>query len=464
MTTIADSLANAIERQIASGAYKAGDKLPSLRELAQLHGYAKNTVVAAFELLVARGLVEPRRGSGYFVRPPQQQQAAKPAEDDAGSLGRAMDIVWLMREQLKTQPDAIAVGDGFPPIAWLADVRLDKYHPKVVRTGLGALFRYGSRFGYAPLRDHLVRKLADFGIGAEPRQIVLTHGANEAMDIVIRYFVPPGGKVLVDDPGYYPLFGKLKLAGAQVLGVPRLADGPDLEALERLLVAERPRLFFTQSIAHNPTGSDISPAKAFRVLQLAQKHDLLIVENDPLADFKPTSLPRLAALDQLERTIYIGSFSKSFSAALRVGFIACGADLASDLADLKALIHVSSSEYCERTVDVILSEGHYQRHLNRLQARLGEATRNAIRLFESVDAEVFARTPQSLYVWAALPGVADSLAFAKELLPRKIVMAPGRIFSVDSTQVSRWSRFNVGAMADPRFAKALRVALRRQAG
>ncbi|MDP9897329.1 DNA-binding transcriptional MocR family regulator [Variovorax boronicumulans] len=460
MTTIADSLADTLARQIASGAYKAGDKLPSLRELAQLHSYAKNTVVAAFELLVSRGLVEPRRGSGYFVL---AQSKPKPPEEDAGSLGRAMDIVWLMREQLKTQPDAVAVGDGFPPVEWLADVRLDKYHPKVVRTGLGALFRYGSRFGYAPLRDHLVRKLADFGIGAEPRQIVLTHGANEAMDIVIRYFVPPGGKVLVDDPGYYPLFGKLKLAGAQMLAVPRLADGPDLDMLEQLLIAERPRLFFTQSLAHNPTGSDISPAKAFRVLQLAQKYNLLIVENDPLADFKPTALPRLSALDQLERTIYIGSFSKSFSAALRVGFIACGADLASDLADLKALIHVSSSEYSERTVDVILSEGHYQRHLNRLQTRLGEATRKALQLFDSVDAEVFARTPQSLYIWAALPGVADSLAFAKELLPRKIVMAPGRIFSVDSTQVSRWSRFNVGAMVDPRFAKALRTALRRRA-
>jgi DNA-binding transcriptional MocR family regulator len=400
MTTIADSLADTLARQIASGAYKAGDKLPSLRELAQLHGYAKNTVVAAFELLVSRGLVEPRRGSGYFVL---AQSSPKPPEEDAGSLGRAMDIVWLMREQLKTQPDAVAVGDGFPPVEWLADVRLDKYHPKVVRTGLGALFRYGSRFGYAPLRDHLVRKLADFGIGAEPRQIVLTHGANEAMDIVIRYFVPPGGKVLVDDPGYYPLFGKLKLAGAQMLAVPRLADGPDLDVLEQLLIAERPRLFFTQSLAHNPTGSDISPAKAFRVLQLAQKYNLLIVENDPLADFKPTALPRLSALDQLERTIYIGSFSKSFSAALRVGFIACGADLASDLADLKALIHVSSSEYSERTVDVILSEGHYQRHLNRLQTRLGEATRKALQLFDSVDAEVFARTPQSLYIWARSP-------------------------------------------------------------
>src|SRR4029079_7234153 len=112
-------------------------------------------------------------------------------------------------------------------------------------------------------------------------------------------------------------------------------------------------------------------------LQLAQKHDLLFVENDPFADFKATSSPRLSSLDQLERTIYIGSFSKSFSAALRVGFIACGADLASDLADLKALIHVSSSEYWERTVDVMLSEGHDQRHLIRLRARLQEDTEKA---------------------------------------------------------------------------------------
>lgn len=450
------TLADSIDRQIRDGAYQAGDKLPSLRELAQLHGYAKNTIVAAFEMLVARGLIEPRRGSGYFVR---AQPQASGQEEEAGSLGRAMDIVWLMREQLKSEPGELAVGDGFPPVEWLADVRLDKFHHKVVRTGLGALFRYGNRFGYEPLRHHLVRKLADLGIGTEPRQIVLTHGANEAMDIVVRYFVPPGAPVLVDDPGYYPLFGKLKLAGAHIVGVPRLADGPDLDALEQLLIVHKPRLFFTQSVAHNPTGSDLTAAKAYRVLQLAQKYDLMIVENDPLADFKPTSAPRLSSLDQLERTIYIGSFSKSFSAALRVGYIACGADLASDIADLKALIHVSSSEYSERTVDVILSEGHYQRHIQRLRDRLAAATQSATQLFDAVGAEVFTRSPQSLYQWVALPGVQDSLAFAQQMLPRKIVMAPGRIFSVDFAATSRWSRFNVGAVTDPRFAKALRQAL-----
>lgn len=451
------TLADAIERQIRDGAYKVGDKLPSLRELAELHRYAKNTVVTAFELLVSRGLIEPRRGSGYFVVEGPKGSAA---DSEAGSLGRAMDIVWMMREQLKWEPGQLAVGDGFPPVEWLADVRLDKYHQKVVRTGLGSLFRYGSRFGYAPLREHLVRKLGDFGIGAEPSQIVLTHGANEAMDIVIRYFVPPEGKVLVDEPGYYALFGKLKMASARVYGVPRTPDGPDLEALEQLLIVHRPRLFFTQSLAHNPTGSDLSAAKAYRVLQLAQKYNLLIVENDPLADFKPMSAARLSALDQLERTIYIGSFSKSFSAALRVGFIACGADLASDLADLKALIHVSSSEYCERTVDVMLSEGHYQRHLKRLRSRLEEATARATSILESAGANIFVKNVQSLYLWASFPEVADSLLLAKALLPQKIMMAPGRVFSVDSSAVSPWSRFNVGAAVDPRFAKALGSTLR----
>ena len=452
-TTIAEKLADAIGQQIVDGVYQPGDKLPSLRELARLHRYATNTVVSAFDILVSRGMIEPRRGSGFYVLSQMQQPSR--AEDEPGQLHRAMDTVWLMREQLKTHPDTTAVGDGFPPIEWLADMRLDRYHQKVVRTGLSALFRYGHRYGYAPLRDSLVRKLSMLGLGVNTNQLVLTQGANQALDLVIRYFVPPGATVLVDEPGYYLLFGKLKLAGVRVIGVPRLSDGPDLEALEKILVTERPRLFFTQSVAHNPTGSDISAAKAYRLLQLAERHDLLLVEDDPFADFKPPSSVRLSALDQLERTIYIGSFSKSFSAALRVGFIACNAALASDLADLNALIHVSGSEYCERMVDVMLREGHYERHLVKLRQKLSAACSTAQQWLDEHHCEVFARNGQSLYWWVAFPGVTDSLRWAETLLTHNVKMAPGRLFHLDSTTVSHWSRCNVAAMLDPRFQQAV---------
>lgn len=454
--TIAEELAHSIERQIQQGAYVPGEKLPSLRALSELHGYSKNTVVAAFEILVGQGFVEPRRGSGFYVC---SQAPVKMLEEEPKSLERAMNIVWMMREQFKTVPDAHPLGDGFPPIEWLSDLRLDKYHPKVVRSGMGTVFRYGNRFGYQPLREHLVRRLESFGIGAKINQILMTQGANSALDLVIRYFVPAGATVLVDDPGYYLLFGKLKLADARIIGVPRQADGPDLEALEKMIIEHKPRLFFTQSVAHNPTGSDLSPGKAFRVLKLAQEHDLLIVENDALADFKPLSSSRLSALDQLERTIYVGSFSKSFSASLRVGFIACSADLASELADLKTLISTNSSEYCERTVDVILKEGHYDKHMVRLRSKVSQATEAAHSALTSLGATIFGNSAQSLYLWASLPGISDTHKLAQDLQHKKILIAPGRLFLVDSSVPCSWSRFNTGALADSKVFKAFQSAL-----
>ncbi|MFT3804923.1 MAG: PLP-dependent aminotransferase family protein [Burkholderiaceae bacterium] len=448
------ALADSLERQIRDGVYRSGDKLPSLREIAASRGYGKNTVVSAFELLVSRGLVEPRRGSGFFVKEAAVPETGAEAAD-GHSLRRTMDIVWLLRTQLRNEPGQLAVGDAFPPSEWLEGARLDRTHHKVARGGLGTLFRYGERLGYAPLRHRLVRRLADLGIAAHPQQIVLTHGANEAMDLIVRYFVPPGGVVLIDDPGYYPLRGKLHLVGARVVGVPRLADGPDLQALERLLATLRPRLFFTQSLAHNPTGSDLSPSNAREVLRLAEQHNLLLVENDALSDFRPATAPRLSALDGLERTLYLGSFSKSLSAALRVGFVACSPDLAQELADLKILTSISSSEYAERAVETLLAERRHARHLERLRGRLAEATRSAYALLDRMGAEVFVRPAHSLFIWARWPGFPDAQALARTLLDEGIVMAPGNIFSVDSQKVSPWFRCNPNAVLDPRFSQAM---------
>ncbi|EJN03576.1 PLP-dependent aminotransferase family protein [Herbaspirillum sp. YR522] len=455
--TLTGKLVQLIRQQIEEGVHAPGSRLPSIRELARRHDCAKNTIVNVFDELTGLGVVEPRRGAGFFVC------AAQPPlkEDDEGSLSRAMDVVWLMREQLKSDPQHLRLGDGFPPLEWLNDVRLDKFHHKVVRTGIGALFGYGSRFGYLPLRQHLAHKLAQHGIEATTGQIVLTHGANQALDIVIRNFVRPGDRVLVDEPGYYMLYGKLKLQGARIIGIPRLPDGPDVEALERELKQPgKAPLFFTQSLAHNPTASDTSPHKAHKILQLADRHHAVIVENDAFADFKPATAARISTLDQLRRTIYIGSFSKSVSAALRVGFIACHRDLASDLADIKMLVHVSSSEYCERTLDVILSDGHFSRHTARLRDRLTQANEQAQHLLEQLGAQLFCAPQQSMYLWARFAAYPDAKLLAQGLMARNVVLAPGSIFCLDTEPQVPWSRFNVGLLADERFAQAMRELLR----
>lgn len=452
--SLSSSMADNLAKQIEEGMLPAGTKLPSIREYAEASGCSKNTVISAFEMLTSSGLIEPRRGSGFYVA--RRVKAAVEVEEPH-ALNRAMDTVWLMREQLQVKAEVLNLGEGFPPIDWLEGTRLDQYHQRVVRTGVASLFRYGSRFGYLPLRQSLQQKLSGYEIDAPPSQIVLTHGANQAMDLVLRYFVRPGDAVLVDDPGYYPLFGKLKLSGANIIGVPREVDGPNLAELERCLVEHRPKLFFTQSVGHNPTGTDTSAFKAYRILQLAETHDTMIVENDAFADLRPRSLTRIATLDQLRRTIYIGSFSKSVSAALRVGFLACNAELASNLADVKMLIHVSSSEYSERTLNAIVSDGHFLRHTNQLQEKLRRATENAKRALTKLGAEIFKENDQSLYLWAALPEWPDSMKLAQAMLERGVILAPGAVFSPAQDQTSRYCRFNVAYLSDERFVNALRA-------
>lgn len=443
-------LAESLEREIRQGAYKVGEKLPSLREITRERAYGKNTVIAAFELLVARGLVEPRRGAGFYVK-----DIAEPPDIDDHALARAKDWVWLIREQLKDDPQAIRAADGMPPPEWLAGARLDRVHHKVARGGLGALFSYGNRYGYLPLRQQLVRKLGNLGIETDPRQILMTHGANQAMDLVLRYMIPPGATVLVDDPGYYFLFAKLKVHGAEIAGIPRQPDGPDLEVLEQVLIRKRPRLFFVQSVGHNPTGSDISADKARRLLALAEKYNLLLVDMDPLADLKPHDQTRLAALDRLQRTIYIGSFSKSLSAALRVGFLACSADMASELADLKSIVHVNSSEYAERTVDTILRERTYAKHISALKSHVAQATRHSRQLLADAGARFFCAPEESLYMWVRFDGLEDSLALSEYLTAEQITVAPGRIFSVDPGITSPWMRLNSGIVVHEKFQAML---------
>lgn len=455
--TLAQQVAAAIAQQITDGALKAGDKLPSLREYIRLHGHSKNTVITAYESLAAKGLVEARHGQGFFVI---KQIAAPVEEEESQPYNRALDTIWMMRQQFVRDPGHSHLGEGFPPVEWLMDMRLDKFHRQVVRAGVTTLFRYGTRLGNPGLRTRLVQKLADYSIPLSPRQLVTTLGANHGMDLIIRRYVPPGDPVLVEDPGYYPLFGKLQLQGARMLGVPREPDGPNLDVLERLIKAHKPKLFFLQSIGHNPTGSDLSPAKAHQLLRIAEAHDLLLVENDAMADFKPSSSIKLSALDQLQRTLYVGSFSKSVSAALRVGFIAGSKQRIEELADIKMVLHNSGAEYSERTVEVILGEGHFLRHLARLQDRLRQATADGLRLLDELGAEVFCRPEQSLYLWARFPGIDDANLLTRQCLARGVMLAPGAIFSTRPKEAAPWTRLNVAYLNDPLFSESIRQITR----
>jgi DNA-binding transcriptional MocR family regulator len=449
-----------ISRMIDEGLLQPGRRMASLRLAAGEYGVSKNTMVEVYDRLVASGRLEARRGAGFYVRAPGQ----RPSEAPPPHMSEAIDIVSLLREQL-CQVHPVRVGDGRPPRSWMEDSELGRHLR--VRSGKGDLpieHGYGDPVGYAPLRTQIGLMLAERSIQVSPAQILLTFGANHALDLIIRQLLQPGDTVLVDSPGYYPLFGKLKLGRIEMAGVRRLPDGPDLDDLAAQIARHRPKVFFTQSLAHNPTGGSIALPIAHRLLQIAAQHDLIIVEDDPFADVMPASAPRLAALDQLERVIYLGTFSKTLSASLRIGYIAASPALARSLGDMKMLTVVNSSGYLERLVSDLIASGQYRHHLKRLKERIGKATRSAFGGLERLGLPIFSRQGGGYYLWVGLPSGLDDLALARRASEQGIFIAPGTVFMPERHQPegderTTGMRVNVAYADDPAFMTFLQAEL-----
>lgn len=450
-TPLVDQIVAAIRTRIDDRILHPGARLPPIRRFAEAHDVSRFTVVEAYDRLVATGHLHSKRGSGFYVA--SRALPARAAESGE-AIERAIDAAWLMREMATDDPARILVGSGSLPAGWLDEAGVLRALRAQSRRADVRPVSYGSPQGYAPLRAQLQVRLAEIGIGATPGQIVLTYGVHQALDIICRYFLKPGDCVLVDDPGYWNLFGNLRLYGVALLGVPRTPDGPDTQALETLLAHHQPRLFFTHSVLHNPTACNLSPATAFRVLQLAEKHDFMIVEDDIYGDLAPDAATRLASLDQLSRVIYTSSFSKTISGNLRVGFIACRPDFAHRFTDVKIVTMMSSAELSEQLIHQLLTDGHYRKLVERLKGRLSDATGQALRMLERVGLQPDPEPRGGPFVWARVPGLADTSELARRAARDNILLAPGSVFRPQS-QPSGYLRFNVGFCADPRLERFL---------
>ena len=450
-TPLVDQIVAAVRTRIDDRILRPGARLPPIRQFAERHGVSRFTVVEAYDRLVALGHLQSRRGSGFYVT--NRPLPARSAESGE-TIERVIDAAWLMREMAVADPDRILAGSGSLPAAWLDEAGVLRTLRALTRRADVRPVSYGSAQGYAPLRAQLQVRLAEIGIGASAEQIVLTYGVHQALDIVCRAFLKPGDCVLVDDPGYWNLFGNLRLYGVALLGVPRTPDGPDTAALEALLAEHRPRLFFTHSVLHNPTACNLSPATAFRVLQLAEKHDFMIVEDDIYGDLAPDAATRLAGLDQLSRVIYTSSFSKTLSGNLRVGFVACRPDLAHLFTDVKIVSMLSSSELAEQLIHQLLTDGHFRKLVDRLKGRLADATGQALRLLERVGLQPEPEPKGGPFVWARVPGLTDTADVARRATRANILLAPGNVFRPQG-QPSGYLRFNAGFCTDPRLERVL---------
>jgi DNA-binding transcriptional MocR family regulator len=310
------------------------------------------------------------------------------------------------------------------------------------------------------LREALSERLADLGIKAAAEQIVTTLGATQALDIVTRTLLRAGDTVLVDEPGWSVEYARLNALGLRMLPVPRGEEGPDLEVMQRLIEAqppaERPRLYITVSVLHNPTVTSLSLGHAHRLLQLVQANDLHIVEDDSYAHFAPAHLPRLAALDALERTIYISGFSKILVPNWRVGYLAAPPALIDRIIDTKLLTALSTPSLTEQALAHCLEQGSLRRHAERVVHKLDAARARSVGLAEAAGCR-FASPPRGLFGWVDT-GI-DTERLARVMLDDGWLLAPGTLFHA-SPRATTLMRINFATSQQERFWSEL-VRVRR---
>ena len=472
--SLTEQLSARISERIRNRLLAPGARLPSVRQCAQQNGVSPSTVVAAYDQLLAQGLVEARKNRGFFVRESGRSAAAADDEDalpvDPGlesaaanwstahwfaarAAGRRgvspVNATALIRGMFHKVSDKPQPGMGVFPPDWLESTFMPAAVRKVTssRSLQDFSLQYGEPLGDAGLRRLLAKKLATLNVHTAPEHIITTVGATHALDIVSRTLLRPGDPVMVEEPGWAVEFARLAALGMHILPVPRRADGPDLEVMAKYCEVHKPKLYVSVSVFHNPTGYCLTPGSAHRILQLANQHNFHVVEDDTYSHIAPEHATRLTALDGLSRTIYVSGFAKILAPNWRIGYLAAPPTLVEQLLDTKLLATLTTPALLEKALALCIEQGQLRRHSERIRTRLDAARARSVKLALGAGC-TFAAEPVGLFGWVET-GV-DTDALSQRMLDEGYLLAPGALFHAER-KPSTLMRINFATTQDAAF-------------
>jgi DNA-binding transcriptional MocR family regulator len=455
-------LAELLSTQIAGNTYSPGDRLPSVRELAQRHSHSIETVLRAFRLLEDRGLVEPRPRSGFFVR--HKDFRALPAPSTQSTVFQATNVeLSALRHQtilFGTAADFIPLSLTLPSPEILPTRQLVQTITSVARRFPAEVVRQGEPAGIIKLRQQLARRASECGCFLNPDDFVVTVGASEAINLALRACCRPGDIVLVESPSY---FGTLEIIEGLNLRVVELGTDPergisiqDVETALRRFPRVRACLLVTNQ--SNPLGCTLSTETKQRLVQLLTERQVTLIEDDVFGDlYQPgQTRPIVAkAFDKSGSVILVSSISKILAPGFRLGWIVPG-KYRDRILELKSANSLATPSLTQLTVAEFLKSGSLDRHLPRMRAFLAEQ----IYRFTNAVAESFppgtriSRPSGGFVLWIEVP--CDTLELAKQALNRhRIAIAPGKIFSARGDRYGNCFRLSCGYRFSPSFAETI---------
>jgi DNA-binding transcriptional MocR family regulator len=369
-----------VKEKIDTEILKPGDRLPSTRNLSDQLGVNRTTIYKAYQELWALGYIESRSGSYSYVR---QRRDVKVPNDKSP----AKSFNWSKR----VNPNAEYVHSMFGKINYpfsetyvpFDGIDFGRLHPdtrifpvnefkksltKVITNNGQTILDYGEGRGFLPLREYIAHRLRLHCISVNSNEILITNGAQNAIDLLLKLFAKPGSRVFVESPTYGMIIPSLTYYNCEIVPVPMLEDGIDLIKTEKEFKKGLPIFLYTMPNFHNPTGVTTTQEHREKLISLFERYNTPIIEDafeEEMKYFGKVPLP-LKSMDINEIVIYIGSFSKVLFPGIRLGWIAANKECIDRLSTLKRFSDITTALPEQAALADFCSQGHYEIHIKRI--------------------------------------------------------------------------------------------------
>jgi DNA-binding transcriptional MocR family regulator len=424
-------LENTLRQSVESGRWQAGERLPSIRTLCHQHGVSKITVQHALQRLEAQGLIEARERSGFFVAPGHREfepprQASTLAGPKPVSVSQVFQDIMTRSAAFDLLPDHRS--EVTPP----GIVQLNRSIGRALRRQSVNFQYYDEPAGDPELRSQLALRSARRGWTADADQFCITSGCQQSLFLALMAVCQRGDVVAVEAPGFYGVLQLLEQLQLKVVEIPASPNsGMDVQALEETLQTWDVKACVVSPAFATPTGAVMPHEARARLLELADQHQLAIIEDDIYGDSGWLNVPdTLKAIDKSERVIHCSSFSKVLSRDLRLGWVS-GGRWHQKIMQLKLTSQLASSRFLQQGVADFIAEGGYSSFLRRYRQSLRQQRDHLLTLLGDWPVPLRATSPHGgLALWVELPPEVDTLSLYAETLKEGIVITPGSLFSV----------------------------------
>lgn len=350
--------------------------------------------------------------------------AARMAKESDGAISALL--------KLTQQPDIISFGGGLPseesfPVEDLKNIIND-----ITANLNGSVLQYGVTEGYLPLREEIVKLMATQGVQTSVDEVLVTAGSQQGLDLIAKAFIDKGDKIIVESPTYLAALQAFRMYEAEFIEAPLDEDGVIPAELDRILATEKVKLIYLIPTFQNPSGRTISAARRKELMEVIQKYDVILIEDNPYGDLKYTDAvyPTMKSMDTTGQVLYFGSFSKIIAPGFRVGYSIASAPILSKMIEGKQSCDLHVSIFSQMVIAEYLKRGLLPEHLKVINAQYKEKRDLMLAALEEHMPEGVKWThPEGgLFLWLELPEGMSTNELLPEAVEKKVAYVCGDAF------------------------------------